>query len=124
MVKLFPVLHPDDCTRFYRCVDLTGQGYYEDPLPMLVIFFSGCCFISILNYFGIGINSNKKEKSQTVDCLCKKCIICFSEDREMVFKPCKHLCVCQNCCARIIQDSNKCPFCQNLIIHSERIYLP
>ena len=20
---------PDDCTRFYRCVDLTGQGYFQ-----------------------------------------------------------------------------------------------
>ena len=21
--------HPDDCTRFYRCVDLTGRGYFQ-----------------------------------------------------------------------------------------------
>ena len=21
--------HPDDCTRFYRCVDLTGNGYFQ-----------------------------------------------------------------------------------------------
>ena len=21
--------HPDDCTRFYRCVDLTGSGYFQ-----------------------------------------------------------------------------------------------
>merc|ERR1719273_2824508 len=21
--------HPEDCTRFYRCVDLTGKGYFK-----------------------------------------------------------------------------------------------
>merc|ERR1712020_347189 len=21
--------HPEDCTRFYRCVDLTGRGYFQ-----------------------------------------------------------------------------------------------
>ena len=86
------------------------------------LVLSGCCFIWIL-HFGIGVISNKKEKSIQEE-ENKKCIICYSGDREMILKPCNHICVCQNCCKRIIQDSNKCPFCQNRIIESERIYLP
>ena len=104
---------------------------------MLIIFFTGYCFLWILK-FVIGINSDKKEASSQneyiTQCIKKErprqneytiqCIICYSEDREMILKPCNHICVCQNCCKRIIQESNKCPFCQNRIIQRERIYLP
>ena len=87
------------------------------------LVFTGCCFIWIL-HFGIGVISNKKERPTQDNEDTKKCIICYSENREMILKPCKHICVCQNCCTRIIQDFNKCPFCQKRIIQSERIYLP
>ena len=104
---------------------------------MLIIFFTGYCFLWILK-FVIGINLDKKEASSQneyiTQCIKKErprqneytiqCIICYSEDREMILKPCNHICVCQNCCKRIIQESNKCPFCQNRIIQRERIYLP
>ena len=107
MVKLFPVLYENLLRKLF-----------------LVIVFSGSC--SIWLYLKFGINSkNKKERPPTqADEDIKPCIICYSEDRQMILKPCNHICLCQNCCTRIIQDSNKCPFCQSRIIKSERIYLP
>ena len=102
-----------------------------------IIFFSRFCFMWILNFGMLRVMnlkkifvptpkfySNKKERPTQNGYITQQCIICYSEDREMILKPCNHICVCQNCCKRIIQESNKCPFCQNQIIQRERIYLP
>lgn len=39
------------------------------------------------------------------------CIICYSSQRSIIFKPCKHYGVCNNCYNRFGQDK-KCPICK------------
>lgn len=67
----------------------------------------------------------------------KLCIICFENERDILFKPCNHFCICKNCNEILIKFSNsnknnndknnscKCPICRkkinNIVDVSSRI---
>jgi len=42
----------------------------------------------------------------------KECIICFSENHEVVVVPCGHFCMCKGCAEQIKRTSGKCPVCR------------
>lgn len=50
------------------------------------------------------------------------CVICLDNMREIMLRPCNHLCVCNICVSSIIADS-KCPMCRQTVVASEYVYL-
>ena len=50
----------------------------------------------------------------------KICIVCIENEICMIFRPCNHLCVCENCSEKI----NICPMCRQLITSKIKVKLP
>jgi hypothetical protein len=54
------------------------------------------------------------------------CVICHVERKEVVFYPCKHMCLCVTCGDEngdILKELlNKCPLCRRLFAKCERVY--
>jgi len=62
-----------------------------------------------------GINSTEfgKEQGATIGDSEKECIICFSDQRDTIILPCRHMCLCINCAKSLQAQSNsKCPICR------------
>jgi len=49
------------------------------------------------------------------------CIICFSQERNIVFTPCNHLCVCSSCSMN--NSIQSCPLCRINITDRMVVYL-
>lgn len=47
-----------------------------------------------------------------------ECVVCLYRERDMVFKPCRHLVCCYVCSKRL----RKCPVCTKRIRRQERIF--
>ena len=51
------------------------------------------------------------------------CAVCFSQPREILFFPCKHLVACAACAARLPQP-RQCPACRASIASTLQVYQP
>jgi hypothetical protein len=49
----------------------------------------------------------------------KNCIICMDQLREMLYLPCKHLCVCSGCDTAL----EKCPVCAQEITERQKVFM-
>lgn len=47
------------------------------------------------------------------------CVVCLDEEKEMMLKPCNHLCVCGECVQRL---NGMCPICRRMFQGYERVY--
>ena len=47
----------------------------------------------------------------------KSCIICYENEMNILFKPCNHLCVCNNCSSKV----DSCPMCRTKIKEKNKI---
>jgi hypothetical protein len=47
------------------------------------------------------------------------CVVCLDKDKQVVIKPCMHLCTCGGCALRL----EVCPICRGSITSTERIYM-
>lgn len=45
----------------------------------------------------------------------QKCIVCWTNPKEVIVFPCSHICLCIDCSAKINSDSKKCPVCRGNI---------
>lgn len=43
------------------------------------------------------------------------CIVCLSQTRDTVIFPCRHYCLCNECCMQIRANTNICPLCRKEI---------
>lgn len=50
-----------------------------------------------------------------------KCIICIENAKNVIFKPCLHMCLCSICCDKL--RDNKCPMCKREIEDKVTIYV-
>ena len=48
------------------------------------------------------------------------CVVCLSEESNMVFIPCGHVCTCESCSSNL---RNSCPVCRKSFTHSQRVYV-
>lgn len=46
-----------------------------------------------------------------------ECIICFSEEKNIVFISCGHYVCCNNCAIECTKNNNKCPVCRKTVTH-------
>ena len=54
---------------------------------------------------------NKLKKSSFPLLNKKSCIVCYTNEISIIFKPCNHLCICEKCNEKV----NSCPMCRKLI---------
>ncbi|XP_045533242.1 uncharacterized protein LOC123720602 [Pieris brassicae] len=51
------------------------------------------------------------------------CVICQERQKCVLILPCKHVCLCRECCLRLYGYQRTCPICRTFIYHSVTIYL-
>lgn len=44
-----------------------------------------------------------------------ECIICMDKEYEVVFVPCGHYCLCEDCANQLLGTTNKCPLCRQTL---------
>jgi hypothetical protein len=49
-----------------------------------------------------------------------KCKVCFDKSAHMLLMPCKHLCLCQDCCEQI---NKKCPICRTEVVQEIAVFI-
>ena len=53
----------------------------------------------------------------------KLCVVCLDQEKRCMLRPCKHLCVCDDCAAMLMSDSHPaCPVCRTRVEDVERVY--
>lgn len=54
------------------------------------------------------------------------CVVCQTEKKNIVVMPCRHMCMCKNCCAQLFRTQRyqrkTCPLCRNIITSTMEIY--
>jgi hypothetical protein len=45
----------------------------------------------------------------------RMCVICMEKEKSVLLNPCKHICLCGECCTAVISAENNCPVCRTLI---------
>lgn len=54
------------------------------------------------------------------------CVVCQTEKKNIVVMPCRHMCMCKSCCARLFQmqryHRKTCPICRHVITSTLEIY--
>lgn len=45
----------------------------------------------------------------------KLCVICFTNDKDTVVLPCRHMCLCMECSQIVRRQSNNCPICRTKV---------
>lgn len=51
------------------------------------------------------------------------CVICQDQPKNIMLLPCKHLCMCMNCCLTLQYNDNSCPICRNVILDSWQVFI-
>lgn len=51
------------------------------------------------------------------------CVICQERQKCVLTLPCRHICLCSECCMRLYGYQRTCPICRTFIYHSVTVYL-
>lgn len=51
------------------------------------------------------------------------CVVCQERQKCVLTLPCRHICLCRNCCMRLYAYQRTCPICRTFIYHSVNVYL-
>jgi len=63
--------------------------------------------------------ADKPSQPPTNDDTLNCCVVCMTNAKEMMIKPCKHVCVCNGC----VKQLKTCPICRSNIVDTERIFI-
>ena len=87
-----------------------------------------CHTVDGVDFYGIR-DRNSKDKQAGRDAAAavdeeesQMCIICEERKRNIVFIPCKHLCLCDNC-FQVDGKIDKCPMCREVIKDSMKVFV-
>ncbi len=47
-----------------------------------------------------------------VDTDAAECVICLTDEKEVVVYPCRHMCMCMSCAEALPSQNNNCPICR------------
>ena len=52
------------------------------------------------------------------------CVVCQTERKNIVLIPCRHMCMCKNCCVQLLEryERKSCPLCCQIITSTMEIY--
>ncbi|XP_064072057.1 uncharacterized protein LOC135193452 [Vanessa tameamea] len=66
------------------------------------------------------LNDNDEDPANSTDALC---VICQERQKCVLTLPCRHVCLCTECCMRLYGYQRTCPICRTFIYHSVTVYL-
>lgn len=102
------------CKKIYiecsKCKDL----YHKDNIHYCKLDFKYCNICE--GYFNINDSNSTFDNHICGDT--ETCSICYENDRNVVFIPCKHFISCNKCTVGL----KKCPYCRNVILEKIRIF--
>ena len=61
---------------------------------------------------GGGVRKEGNADEQDVDTDAAECVICLTEEKEVVVFPCRHMCMCMSCAEALPSQNNNCPICR------------
>lgn len=65
-------------------------------------------------------SSEVDDNANAADALC---VICQERQKCVLTLPCRHVCLCTDCCRRLYGYQRTCPICRTFIYHSVTVYL-
>lgn len=68
----------------------------------------------------IGVHPSVVDDGSSADALC---VICQERQKCVLTLPCRHVCLCIECCMRLYGYQRTCPICRTFIYHSVTVYL-
>uniref|UniRef100_A0A2A4J122 RING-type domain-containing protein n=1 Tax=Heliothis virescens TaxID=7102 RepID=A0A2A4J122_HELVI len=69
----------------------------------------------------VGLSSSARDDAASLsDALC---IICQEQQKCVLTLPCRHVCLCIDCCRRLYGYQRTCPICRTFIYHTVTVYL-
>ena len=98
---------------------IKGKFFYRVKKHNIQIIDDVNNLTSILKETKISVNKVYESKGT-------ECVICMDKGYEVVFVPCGHYCLCENCANQILETTKKCPLCRqtvNMAIKRDRIQM-
>lgn len=87
----------------------TQNGNYE-------FVFNKQCFLFRNKLFKMediyGHEKQEEEGNPEYDDSQKECVICYSNIKDTIVYPCKHICLCSQCTQIVRMQNSKCPICR------------
>ncbi len=105
--------YPDEPGRFYKCFyffDL-NLNTCKSSMVYAKVHTSHPAGLFTLDE-AYGLNSNRTDGSDGQ----KECVICLTETKNVIAKPCKHVCMCFACAQALLTAQQPCPVCRQPII--------
>jgi len=65
----------------------------------------------------ISDNTNTTSNEIKTDVDNNLCVVCLIDEKTSIMIPCGHKCICKICGDKIRVTSNKCPMCNQAVIH-------
>ena len=57
-------------------------------------------------------NKDEQDDVLNLDTDSSECVICLTDEKEVVVYPCRHMCMCITCAEALPSQNNKCPMCR------------
>ncbi|XP_034255412.1 uncharacterized protein LOC117653687 [Thrips palmi] len=51
------------------------------------------------------------------------CVVCQDSERCTIILPCRHVCLCYDCCAAIKRTHGRCPICRHIVRRTMRVFI-
>ncbi|XP_069356263.1 E3 ubiquitin-protein ligase RNFT1-like [Maniola hyperantus] len=93
-------------------------NYFINPEVRIIAQIVGEQQVTFRNVDTHMVTENDNDDS--VDALC---VICQERQKCVLTLPCRHVCLCTECCVRLYGYQRTCPICRTFIYHSVTIYL-
>lgn len=77
----------------------------------------------VLHRSGDSENLDNVLQDETVNITDSLCVICQERQKCVLTLPCRHVCLCIDCCRRLYGYQRTCPICRTFIYHSVTVYL-
>lgn len=69
------------------------------------------------------VNLNSSAIDDTANAADSLCVICQERQKCVLTLPCRHVCLCTDCCRRLYGYQRTCPICRTFIYHTVTVYL-
>lgn len=69
------------------------------------------------------VNLSSHEADEIANAADALCVICQEQQKCVLTLPCRHVCLCADCCRRLYGYQRTCPICRTFIYHSVTVYL-
>lgn len=66
---------------------------------------------------------NSEEVDDVASAAESLCVICQERQKCVLTLPCRHVCLCTDCCRRLYGYQRTCPICRTFIYHAVTVYL-